>query len=444
MPGRLAFDLDFGRPGGKPLDDDDPLRILVLGDFSGTPTADRPPLASRRPTRVDIDTLDDVMLRVGPKLQTPAGEISFRRVADFHPDHLFGTDLFQRLRHSRANPPAGSDDIGRLLGKPAIASGAPAATPASGIDALIHNIVAPHVVKDVPVETRGHLAAVDAAMAEQMRTLLHAPEFQSRESAWRGAHWLISNVELDGPLSLHLFDVTREELLADLVAAEGKVARSGLHQALVDRWRSESEGRGRSLLVGLFDFGVSAADIGLLAALGLIASRAGGPFLAGADVALASGDEEALSSWRALRRSEAAPWIGLAAPRVLLRMPYGAQTDPIESFSFEEFMGSPVHDEFLWGHGSLATALLIAQAFNVRGWAMEPGDVREIGDLPAYTFIRDGERVMQACAERFLTESQSDTMVKAGLMPIVSRRDRNAVVVTRFQSISDPAAPLSL
>ena len=51
---------------------------------------------------------------------------------------------------------------------------------------------------------------------------------------------------------------------------------------------------------------------------------------------------------------------------------------------------------------------------------------------------------MQACAERFLTESQSDTMVKAGLMPIVSRRDRNAVVVTRFQSISDPAAPLSL
>ena len=310
MPGRLAFDLDFGRPGGKPLDDDDPLRILVLGDFSGTPTADRPPLASRRPTRVDIDTLDDVMLRVGPKLQTPAGEISFRRVADFHPDHLFGTDLFQRLRHSRANPPAGSDDIGRLLGKPAIASGGPAATPASGIDALIHNIVAPHVVKDVPVETRGHLAAVDAAMAEQMRTLLHAPEFQSRESAWRGAHWLISNVELDGPLSLHLFDVTREELLADLVAAEGKVARSGLHQALVDRWRSESEGRGRSLLVGLFDFGASDTDIGLLAAAGLIASRAGGPFLAGADVALASGEEEALSSWRALRRSEAAPWIG--------------------------------------------------------------------------------------------------------------------------------------
>jgi type VI secretion system protein ImpC len=444
MPEHLAFDLDFGRPGGHSRNDDDPLRILVLGDFSGKPAADRPRLANRQTMRVDIDTLDDVMSRVGPKLQTPDGGISFHRIADFHPDHLVGTDLFQRLRHSRANPPAGSDDIGRLLGKPATASGAPAAAPVTGIDALIHHIVAPHVVKEVPAETRGHLAAVDAAMTEQMRALLHAAEFQSLESAWRGVHWLIANVELDGPLSLHLFDVTREEILADLVAAEGKVARSGVHEALVDRWRSESEGRGRSLLVGLFDFGASDADIGLLAAAGLIASRVGGPFLAGADPALASGEKAALSSWHALRRSEAAPWIGLAAPRVLLRMPYGAQTDPIESFAFEEFVGSPVHDDFLWGPGSLATALLIAQAFNARGWAMEPGDLREIGDLPAYTFVRDGERVMQPCAERFLTESQSDAMVKAGLMPIVSRRDRNAVVVIRFQSVADPAAPLSL
>ena len=69
----------------------------------------------------------------------------------------------------------------------------------------------------------------------------------------------------------------------------------------------------------------------------------------------------------------------------------------------------PVQEEFLWGNASLATALLIGKAFTARGWDMEPGDEREIGDLPAYTFARDGEREMQACAERFLTERQIET-----------------------------------
>ncbi len=165
-------------------------------------------------------------------------------------------------------------------------------------------------------------------------------------------------------------------------------------------------GQGWSVLVGLIDFGPSDTDIGLLAALGLIASQAGGPLLAGADWALAGDDAGELAAWHALRRSEAAPWIGLAAPRVLLRLPYGKGSDPIEAFAFEEFAGAPVHDEFLWGNASLAAALLIGRSFTARGWEMELGDEREIGDLPAYTFVRDGEREMQACAERYLTESR--------------------------------------
>src|SRR6185369_10300155 len=182
---------------------------------------------------------------------------------------------------------------------------------------------------------------------------------------------------------------------------------------------------------------------GLLAALGLIASQVGGPLLAGADPALAGDDDGVLAGWQALRRSEAAPWIGLAAPRVLLRLPYGKERDPIDAFSFEEFPDPPVHEHFLWGHASLATALLIGRSFTARGWDMELGDEREIGDLPAFTFMRDGEREMQACAERYLTESELQGLLTAGLIPLASRRDRNAVVVIRFQSVSDPPAPLA-
>jgi len=443
MPGRLEFDLGFGR-SGRPRDETEPMRLLVLGDFSGKAATERAPLASRPAPRVDIDNFDDVMRRLAPRVSVPAGEIRFEQIDDFHPDRLYARlDLFKALREARTRPPASSDDLlGRLLGKPAESGAPPAASP-GGLTGLIRDIVAPHIVKDTSAQTETYVAAVDAAIAQQMRALLHAPAFQSIEAAWRGVRWLVSSLELDEQLQLHLFDVTREELLADIVAAQGTLAQTGVYRAVVDRSRNVPGGERWSALVGLMQFGPSDADIGLLAALGLIASQAGGPLLAGADLTLAGDDAGALVGWQALRRSEAARWIGLAAPRVLLRMPYGKGSDPIEAFAFEEFAGPPVQDELLWGHASLAMALLIGRSFIARGWDMEPGDEREIGDLPAYTFVRDGEREMQPCGERPLSESQTNTLLKAGLVPIASRRDRNAVVAIRFQSVADPPAPLA-
>jgi type VI secretion system protein ImpC len=444
MPGRLEFDLGFGR-AGRPRDESEPMRLLVFGDFSGRAAEERPPLASRPTVRVDIDTLDEAIKRLSPRLNMPTGEIRFAQLDDFHPDHLYSRlDVFQALRDARANPQADPGDLlGRLLGKPTESAAAPATAPAGGLDALIHHIVAPHIVKDTSEQRKTYLKAVDAAIAEQMRKLLHAPAFQSLEAAWRGVQWLISNVELDENLQLHVFDVTREELLTDVVAAQGQLAQTGLYRALVDRWRNVPGSHGWSVFVALIDFGPSNSDVGLLAALGLIASQAGGPLLAGADPALAGDDEGTRAGWLALRRSEAAPWIGLVTPRVLLRQPYGKASDPIQAFAFEEFAGLPVHEEFLWGNGALVPALLAGRAFTARGWDMELGDEREIGDLPAYTFMRDGEREMQACGERYLTESELQGLLTAGLIPVASRRDRNAVVVIRFQSVSDPPAPLA-
>ena len=456
MPERLKFDLGFGRPGGTRRDDGDPMRLLVLGDFRGrgrlaTPEREREggpaaperereaglPLAARPTQLVDVDSLDDVIERMGPRLALPAGEIQFRQIDDFHPDRLYQRlERFQALRDKRAKPPAEDDDLlGRLLGKaPQQKAAAPA--PGGGLDALIHKVVAPHIVKDTSAQTRMFVAAIDAAIADEMRAVLHDPAFQALEAAWRGVHWLVSNLELDENLQLHLLDVSREELLADVVTANGQLSQTGLYRTLVDRWRNVPGSHGWSAFVGVFQFGPSNTDVGLLAALGLIASNAGGQVLAGGDAELAGNDEARLAGWTALRRSEAAASIALGAPRILLRMPYGKRSDPIESFAFEEFDGPPVHEELLWGQASLALALLLGRGFTERGWEMEPGDQREIGDLPAYTFTRDGEQVMQACAERFMSESEMESLLEAGLVPIVSRRDRNAVVAVRFQSIA--------
>ena len=40
--------------------------------------------------------------------------------------------------------------------------------------------------------------------------------------------------------------------------------------------------------------------------------------------------------WEAFRKSDNARYVGLTVPRVLLRLPYGRETVPIEEFAFEE------------------------------------------------------------------------------------------------------------
>lgn len=489
MPGRLQFDFS-PTPRPRTRDGQSPMRLLLLGDFSARPASERRPLAERQTHRVDVDSLDDVMRRMAPRVSLADTEVDFESLDDFHPDALFArVPVFASLRQMRqrlmdparfaqaaaemgsatvpaagasasasasesapASAPAPAGNSGDLLagllgGRPAAAAPAaataPAAKAAAGVDAFIRNIIAPHIVPDHRSQQAELVASVDLATAAEMRSLLHTPAFQTMEAAWRGTQWLISSLELDETLELHLFDVSREELLADVVASQGQLAQTGLHRALADRWRNVPGAHGWSALTALYSFGPSDADIGLLAALGLLAAQAGGPLLAAGNPSLALGDAATLTGWQSLRQSEAAPWIGLAAPRVLLRLPYGKRSDPCSAFAFEEFPGAPEHSHFLWGPGSLAIALLLGRAFTQRGWAFEPGDVREIGDLPAYHFTRDGESEMQACAESYLGEEAGQALLTAGLMPVLSHKNRNAVTVMRFQSVAAPAQPLA-
>ena len=211
-------------------------------------------------------------------------------------------------------------------------------------------------------------------------------------------------------------------------------------------------------MVGHYTFGTGEEDVTLLAYLGAIASLAGAPFLAGADASVLGcrsvaatpdpadwqlGDDDAAQRWQALRASSQASWIGLALPRMLLRLPYGKRTDPVEQFEFDELAGAWNHESYLWGNPALACALLIGRSFMAHGWEMEPGDELEIGDLPAHTLERDGEPQLQACAEAYLTERAGQAILSRGVMPLLSYRNRNAVRVLRFQSLADPVKPLS-
>jgi type VI secretion system protein ImpC len=512
MPGRLKFEFSLGHAHARQAIQrrpENPLRVLVMGDFSGrhgSGAATPGDLASRAIMAVDIDTFDEVLSRLAPRLQLPPSAaggsglaVEFRQLEDFHPDRLYKSlGQFQGLREARARlrepatfaaaaaelrqglperpvpggPAAaeGGDEskraeddaatLERLLGQKSAGSTEEVIRPATqqaDIQALIRSIVSPYIIPGAPPFQPQYVAAVDAALGEQMRGILHHPSYQALECAWRGVRWLVDNLDLGETLQLCLADVAKGELLADLEAAGERLDASGLYRLLIDRQGSGPDDEPWSLVIGHYTFGTGEEDVALLAYLGAIVSRAGAPFLAGADASVlgcrsisANPDpadwqlgDDAAQRWQALRTSSQASWIGLALPRVLLRLPYGSRTDPVAQFEFEELAGGWGHDSYLWGNPALACALLIGRSFMARGWAFEPGDELDIADLPAHTLERDGERALQACAETYLTERAGQAILGRGVMPLLSYRNRNAVRVMRFQSLANPPRPLS-
>ncbi|MGH9612539.1 MAG: type VI secretion system contractile sheath domain-containing protein, partial [Bryobacteraceae bacterium] len=142
--------------------------------------------------------------------------------------------------------------------------------------------------------------------------------------------------------------------------------------------------------------------------------------------------------------TRAAAQIGLAAPRFLLRLPYGEDGDPCESIHFEEMpAGKPDPASYCWGNPAALMALLLGQSFAEYGLRFRPGIVRDVDHLPLHVYEFEGESISQPCGEILLTERAADRLLERGIMPIASMKDSDTVRVVRFQSVADPATTLA-
>src|SRR5690606_29907948 len=74
------------------------------------------------------------------------------------------------------------------------------------------------------------------------------------------------------------------------------------------------------------------------------------------------------AGWRSLRESEDSKYIGLAMPRFLGRLPYGAKTDPVEAFDFEEDTEGADSNKYSWVNAAFAMAVNINRSFKEYGW----------------------------------------------------------------------------
>jgi type VI secretion system protein ImpC len=499
----MRFEFRFTReaPDARPARRETaPLRILVMGDLSGragrADAGTAGPLVDRPLMPVDHEKLGKVFARCAPGLrirlggsQGPELAIAVGALDEFHPDALFQRlGLFAAFRETRQrleNPAtfkAAAADLGGGAPVPVAAAGADSEEDAETIRRLlgsapgdltqvkiegrlredvrraVREMVAPYVVAEADPRQAELVASIDRAIGEQMRALLHHPAFQALEATWRSVERLVTAVETGAEIEVFLLDALRDELEADVTAAGADLERSQLHRLLVERGGALPGAAAWGLIVGAYSFGPDAGDVALLAALGAVASRAGGPFIAAASPEVlgcrslaetpdprewAAPAAEAAARWTALRASPWARWIGLAAPRVLLRLPYGARTEPTERFAFEELGPGRDHEAYLWGNPAFACATLLAMSFAERGWAMQPGDHLELGGLPAHAYREGEESRLEPCAEALLTERALESILGRGVMPLMSFPDRNAVRVVRFHSLAEPPSALA-
>ena len=506
MPQRDSFaqvhvDVRTGAPFTAVPADDTPFCLAVLGDFGGREGTGRPASASG-PLLVDRDDLDAVLARVAPEVALDLGgpqRLRFAALEDFHPDRLYERlPLFAALRETRSRladprtfadaaaalqaPPPAADAgrraatverlaTGSLLDDILAATPGPAAEAAPGargggasaadeLAGFLRDVVRPHLVPRPDPRQQELLASVDAAAAALLRVVLHHPAVRALERRWRGVELLVRRLETGPSLRLALFDVTRAELAAGL----GRDPRDG---ALVRRLAAGAaalpQSAGWTAMVGLYDLAGEPADVALLDGLAQLGEACGAPWLGAAPrtlvltldaddaddatVPAVAGAEATAQLWTAVRRAPYARWLGLAHPAVLLRLPYGADGEPVDAPGFEEMepgLDAPAaRARLLWGDAALVPALVLGAAFAADGWQLRPGAHLEVERLPLHLHRHAGGVDAVPPNGRLLGERDAVRLLEAGVMPLLARREGDSVRLARLQSVAEPVAALA-
>ncbi|MBC7479911.1 MAG: type VI secretion system contractile sheath large subunit, partial [Pseudorhodobacter sp.] len=445
MTKHAEMSLNFGSLQGDPLVGKPArFRIALMGDFSGRAAKGQveigADLAKRRPIKLDVDTLEKVIAGFGTTLVLPIGkkgqgiEVELTSIDDLHPDELFEkvemfaelvalkrrlasgstakgavTELREWGREfgKKVNPPSRTSagnavpadrkltDFARLVGGKAKVK-----TKASPTDELMSRIVGPYIQALPDPNAAAMQEAVEESLAGAMRLVLHHPEFQSVEAQWRMLDLITRSVETDAKLDIVLYDISAEELAADLAAQED-LTQSGFCELLVE---GTPDGRGRfSAVCGFYTFEETPPHADLLARIAKVCAHVNAPFFGAISTGfmeVAKDDRHPLvaEAWNALAALPEAGFVGLASPRFLLRRPYGAKTDPIYEFDFEEFTEAEGLSGMLWANPVALVVILLARSFRKTGPSMGLGRVMSLGGMP-FHYVKDryGDQVALPC-----------------------------------------------
>ncbi len=316
------------------------------------------------------------------------------------------------------------------------------------------------LVSDDAIRTiQAIIAQLDKKLTEQLNLILHHPDFQQLEGAWRGLYHLVNNTETDQMLKIRVLNITKSELSRTLEKFEGAAwDTSPLFKKIYTEEYSMFGGEPFGCLVGDYYFDNGPKDVALLGNIANVSAAAHCPFITGAAPTLFGMEswQELMNprdltkitatpdyaKWSSLRKNEDSRYIGLAMPRVLARLPYGAKTDPVETFDFEEDVSGTDHNRYCWMNAAYAMGVNVTRSFKMYGWCTRIRGVESGGavtNLPVHTFPTDDGGVAMKCpTEIAIDDRREKELADLGLMPVLHRKNTDIAAFIGAQSLQKP------
>lgn len=313
--------------------------------------------------------------------------------------------------------------------------------------------------KDVTKSIQSMIAAIDAKLTEQINKILHNEDYQKLESAWRGLHYMVNNTESDENLKIRVMDISKKDLHKTLKKFKGAAwDQSPIFKKVYEEEYGQFGGEPFGAIVGDYHFDQSPPDVELLGEMAKIAASAHAPFITGASpnlMQMESWQELAnprdltkifstpeYAGWRSLRESDDSKYIGLCMPRFLARTPYGANTNPVEEFDFEEDVAGVDHSKYSWANAAYAMATNINRSYKLYGWGSRIRGIESGGaveNLPLHTFPSDDGGVDQKCpTEIAISDRREAELSKAGLLSMIHRKNSDFAAFIGAQSLNKP------
>jgi type VI secretion system protein ImpC len=315
------------------------------------------------------------------------------------------------------------------------------------------------ISSDVMGSIEAMIAAIDTKLSEQVNAVLHHADFQKLESAWRGLHYLVNNTETDEMLKIRVMNISKAELGKTLKSYKGtKWDQSPLFKKIYEEEFGQFGGSPYGCLIGDYYFDQSPPDVEMLGEMAKVSAAALSPFIAAAsptvmqmdswqelanprDLTKIFGTPE-YAAWRSLRESEDARYLGLAMPRFLSRLPYGAKTSPVEEFNFEEETAGGDHSKYTWSNAAYAMAVNINRSFKLYGWCSRIRGIESGGaveGLPTHTFPSDDGGVDMKCpTEIAISDRREAELAKSGFMPLIHKKNSDFAAFIGAQSLQKP------
>lgn len=318
--------------------------------------------------------------------------------------------------------------------------------------------------KNLTITFNKAIAEIDRKLSEQLAEIMHHEKFKKLEGSWRGLHYLVANSLTGSALKIRVMNVAKKDLAKDLAKAVD-FDQSQTFKKIYESEFGMAGGEPYGALIGDYFFSTHPDDIELLRNMSNVAAGAFAPFISSAGAEMFGFESyQELSKprdlkqkfesseymkWRGFRETEDSRFVTLTMPSVLARVPYGANTKPIEQFAYEEAPfdeagnAKPMqHEDYCWMNAAYALGARLTDAFSQYGWCTairgaEGGG--KVENLPTHMFMSDDGDVDSKCpTEIGITDRREKELSDLGFLPLCHYRNTDYAVFFGAQTTQRP------